>query len=156
MLKILLATLALLSLISPVSAQQVRGEKDFFKIAPRDWTLSSSGKDDERRFVSPDGDAWLSLYSTDVEGSATLIPNHWRVQPGERVTYEKRGSDWAVVSGYTHDDRIFYRRTMLACRGRKWHDLDFEYPARKKRAMDEFVTRASHALAAYRSMGCAG
>jgi 1-aminocyclopropane-1-carboxylate deaminase/D-cysteine desulfhydrase-like pyridoxal-dependent ACC family enzyme len=59
-----------------------------------------------------------------------------------------------VVSGYTADNRIFYRKTMLACGGQKWHKLEFEYPASDKRAMDEFVTRASHALGAYSSAGC--
>ena len=37
----------------------------------------------------------------------------------------------------------------LACQGRKWHNLEFEYPASDKPAMDEFVTRASYALRAY-------
>jgi hypothetical protein len=54
----------------------------------------------------------------------------------------------------TSENRIFYRKTMLACEGRKWHNLAFEYPASDKRAMDEFVTRASYALAAYNRAGC--
>jgi hypothetical protein len=78
----------------------------------------------------------------------------WGVKPDDRVTYQNRGQDWRVVSGYTAEDRIFYRRTALACHGRKWHDLEFEYPRSTKRAMDEFVTRASYALAAYGKMGC--
>jgi hypothetical protein len=36
----------------------------------------------------------------------------------------------------------------------KWHNLEFEYPASDKRTMDEFVTRASYALAAYNQAGC--
>ena len=54
-----------------------------------------------------------------------------------------------MVSGYTADNRIFYRKTILACDGRKWHNLKLEYPASDKLAMDGFVTRASYALAAY-------
>jgi hypothetical protein len=142
-------------LIAPAAAQQVHSENDFRRIAPPDWTLSPYGRDRDngRRFVSPQGNAWLSLYATPVEGS---VAAHFvkGVKPGERVTYAKHGRDWAVVSGYTDDDRIFYRRTALACSGRRWHNLDFEYPARDKRVMDEFVTRASHALAAYQSTGC--
>jgi hypothetical protein len=68
--------------------------------------------------------------------------------------YERRGQGWSAISGYTADDRIFYRETMLACGGRIWHDLAFEYPRSDKLAMDEFVTRASHALGAYSSAGC--
>ena len=60
----------------------------------------------------------------------------------------------AWFSGYTPDRRIFYRETMLACGGRQWHNLEFEYPASDKARMDRFVDRASHALGAYRSAGC--
>jgi hypothetical protein len=51
-------------------------------------------------------------------------------------------------------DRIFYRKTMLACGDRKWHNLELEYPAANKSAMDRFVTRASYALSAYNGAGC--
>jgi hypothetical protein len=142
-----------LLLIAPAVAQ-VQGKNDFRRIAPPDWTLLPYDQSTERRFVSPNREAWLSLYSTRAEGSVSTHLNDWGVKAGERVTYEKRGRSWAVVSGYTEDNRIFYRRTILACGGNKWHDLEFEYPARDKRAMDEFVTRASYALAAYNSMGC--
>jgi len=70
------------------------------------------------------------------------------------VTYQRRGEQWSVISGYTTASHIFYRETMLACGGRKWHNLEFEYPATDKPGMDEFVTRASHALGAYSSAGC--
>lgn len=81
------------------------------------------------------------------------------------MTYQRHEQSWTVVSGYTAENRIFYRKTMLACEGRKWHNLAFEYPASDKRAMfeypasdkqamDEFVTRASYALAAYSRAGC--
>ena len=59
-----------------------------------------------------------------------------------------------MVSGYTAENRIFYRKTMLACWGRKWHNLAFEYSASDKSAMDEFVTRASYALGSYSRAGC--
>jgi len=61
------------------------------------------------------------------------------------------GRRWTVVSGYTTDNR---RKTMLACGGRKWHNLELEYPASDKSAMDKFVTRASYALSAYNRAGC--
>jgi hypothetical protein len=35
-----------------------------------------------------------------------------------------------VVSGYTADNRIFYRKTMLACGGRKWHNLELSSPVK--------------------------
>jgi len=74
------------------------------------------------------------------------------VGAGDRVTYQRQGQGWNVVSGYTADNRIFYRKTMLACGGQQWHNLEFEYPASDKPAMDGFVTRASYALEAYRTV----
>jgi hypothetical protein len=53
-------------------------------------------------------------------------------------------------------NRIFYRKAILACGGRAWHYLEFEYPAAQKRAFDEFVTHSSAALGAYARSGCAG
>jgi hypothetical protein len=61
---------------------------------------------------------------------------------GERITYQRQGAGWIVVSGY-HGDRIFYRKAMLACSNHQWHQLTFEYPAPEKREFDVFVTRAS-------------
>ena len=71
----------------------------------------------------------------------------------ERITYERASRTWIVVSGY-NGDRIFYRKAMLACGGRSWHHLAFEYPADQKRAFDQFVTRASYALKEYDQIGC--
>jgi hypothetical protein len=127
---------------------------DFRVIAPHDWTLFPPGKTNDRRFVSPRRDAWLSLYASHVRGSVSSHFHQWGVNAGDRVTYERQGQGWNVVSGYTADNRIFYRKTMLACGGQQWHNLEFEYAASDKPAMDEFVKRASYALEAYRSVGC--
>jgi hypothetical protein len=145
------AVLLLMLLALPAAAQQ--GRDDYPSIVPRDWTLLPP-KNNEWRAVSPGRDAWLSLYITPAEGSISSHLRQWGVGAGDRVTYERQGQGWTVVSGYTADDRIFYRKTMLACEGHKWHNLAFEYPASDKRAMDEFVTRASYALAAYNRAGC--
>jgi serine/threonine-protein kinase len=143
--------LALMLVCLPVQAQQ--GRNDYPAIIPRDWTLLTP-KPNEWRAVSPRKDAWLSLYATPAEGSVSFHLRQWGVSAGDRVTYQQQGQGWTVVSGYTADNRIFYRKTMLACGGRKWHNLTFEYPASDKRAMDEFVTRASYALGAYSGAGC--
>lgn len=142
---------ALLVIGLPAAAQQ--GRNDFPRIIPQDWTLLPP-KSNEWRAVSPRRDAWLSLYATPIEGSVSSRLHGWGVNAGDRVTYQRQGPGWIVVSGYTAEDRIFYRKTMLACEGRKWHNLAFEYPASDKRVMDEFVTRASYALAAYNQAGC--
>jgi hypothetical protein len=83
-----------------------------------------------------------------------FVLRQFGVSPGDRVTYRRHEQSRTVVSGYTAENRNFYRETMLACEGRKWHNLAFEYPASDKQAMDESVTRASYALAAYSRAGC--
>lgn len=127
---------------------------DYLSIVPRDWTLLPDNPEThERRFVSPSGDAWLALYARpptrDIEAHLEGVRN----RENERITYERRGRAWIVVSGYK-GDRIFYRKAMLACGGRSWHHLAFEYPAEQKRAFDQFVTRASYALEIYNQVGC--
>lgn len=137
-----------------VSAAAQQGQRDFPRILPPDWRLVPSDEPNQWRAVSPRNDAWLSLYATPIQGPRTSHFRRWGVNAGDRVTYRQQGQDWSVVSGYTPDNRIFYRETMLACGARKWHNLAFEYPAIDKGRMDEFVTRASHALGAYNSAGC--
>ena len=143
---------ALILLTLPAAAQQ--GQGDFPRIVPRDWTLVTPAQSDEWRAVSPRRDAWLLLYANPVKGPIGAHLHRWGINEGDRVTYRQQRPQWSVVSGYTPDSRIFYRETMLACGGRKWHNLEFEYPATDKPRMDEFVTRASHALGAYSSAGC--
>jgi hypothetical protein len=147
-----LSAVLLLTLLSlPAAAQQ--GGNDYPSVIPRDWTLFPP-KNNEWRAVSPRQDAWLSLYITPAEGSVASHLRQFGVGRGDRVTYQRHEQSSTVVSGYTAENRIFYRKTMLACEGRKWHNLEFEYPASDKRAMDEFVTRASYALVAYGRAGC--
>lgn len=135
----------------PAVAQE--GRNDYPAIIPHDWSLLPP-KSNEWRAVSPRKDAWLSLYATPLEGPVSSHLRKWGVGEGDRVTYQRQGDRWSVVSGYAANNRIFYRKTILACGGRKWHNLAFEYPASDKPAMDEFVTRASYALGAYSSAGC--
>jgi serine/threonine-protein kinase len=106
------------------------------------------------RFVSPTGEAWLALYAKPADDHSISAHMRWvRSVKGERITYERHGQSWIVVSG-VKGDRIFYRKAMLACGNRRWHHLAFEYPAAEKRAFDQFVTQASRALRIYQRMGC--
>src|SRR5262249_28677037 len=57
---------------------------------------------------------------------------------GETLTYLRGARDWIVVSG-TKNDRIFYRKAVIACGGKLGHRMAFEYPAHGKHAMDDFV-----------------
>ena len=141
--------LALVLLTVSAAAQQ--GQRDFPRILPPDWRLVPSDAPNQWRAVSPP--LALALCDSRPKSAATHF-RRWGVNTGDRVTYRQQGRDWSVVSGYTPDNRIFYRETMLACGARKWHNLEFEYPETDKGRMEEFVTRASHALGAYNSAGC--
>jgi len=109
----------------PAAAQQ--GRNDYPTIIPRDWTLLTP-KSNEWRAMSPRKDAWLSLYATPVDGSVASRLRQWGVGEGDRVTYQRHGRGWMVVSGYTADNRIFYRRTTLACEGRNGTTLNLNIP----------------------------
>jgi hypothetical protein len=54
--------------------------------------------------------AWLSLYASHVRGPVSSHFHRWGVNAGDRVTYQRQGQGWNVVSGYTADNRIFYRK----------------------------------------------
>ena len=76
--------------------------------------------------------------SSSVSVSAPqLTATNGRSLRGERT--------WVVVSGFK-DSRIFYRKAILACAGKAWHHIAFEYPAELKTRMDVFVLAAAQAL----------
>ena len=123
---------------------------------PAGWTLlppdpARPGK----QLVAPDGEGWLLVDATPADGNFAARMDAYASRDGERVTYHKRGGSWIVVSGFRGDDRIFYRKAMLACSNTRWHEMEFEYPAAQKRAYDGFVTQASRRLGAHRNEGCA-
>ncbi len=153
--KVLLSTVVMVLLAAPVQAREPAASSDFRSIVPRDWTLLPRAESPhERRFVSPNGDAWLALYArpSDREPVRAYM-DHVKAATGGNITYERVGQGWIVVSGY-RGDRIYYEKAMLACGNGEWHHLEFEYPGAQKRAFDRFVTRASYALKAYKHAGC--
>ena len=114
---------------------------------PADWRLQPPDpKWSGKRFVSPDGQAWFAAYSTDAAKES--IDDHMRAiafAGGETLTYIRGESDWIAVSG-TKGDRIFYRKAVVACDGRAWHQIAFEYPITMRRYIDRMVQRASAAV----------
>ena len=154
----LIAVLSLAVAVSYASPPATAREADipFRSLVPNSWILLPPDPQSYgRRFVSPTGDAWLWFFAVPVNREAAVNANahQFAPPPTEQVTYERRGSDWVVSSGY-RGDRIFYRRAMLACRGTKWRHIEFEYPALEKRYFDDFITRTSFALRAYQDVGC--
>jgi hypothetical protein len=139
-----------LSVAAAYSTETDAREADvpFGGIVPNDWTLLPRAPDSlGRRFVSPSGDAWLWYFAVPANAQGGPPTSQGR------VTYQARGGDWIVTSGY-RGNRIFYRRAMLACNNTKWRQIEFEYPASEKRLFDSFVTRTSLSLRAYKEAGC--
>jgi hypothetical protein len=119
-------------------------------LVPADWQLQPPDPNWQgRRYVAPEGDAWLALYASSTGGEP--LDQHWKAVAfgeGEELTLLQRERDWLVVSGFKGDkaDRIFYRKAVLACGERSWRHVAFEYPAEAKRVYDRLVTRVAHAL----------
>lgn len=153
MLKPILCCVAML--VAACAHAAVPSKYNFGGIIPRDWTLSPSGGVNERRFVSPGGNASIVFRTEHARVSAATQLARVRAVRNGDITYEREGRTWIVVSGFK-GNRIFYTKAMLACGGRAWHYVEFEYPAAEKRAFDEFVTRSSKALGAYAQSGCRG
>jgi hypothetical protein len=80
----------------------------------------------------------------DLRGDIDRIAFH----DGEQITYLKRAPTWVAVSGY-RDGKIFYRKSNLACGGRRWNQVELIYPKERKRSMDGIVTRIAHGMTEY-------
>jgi hypothetical protein len=128
---------------------------DFGGIIPQNWHLAPPKAAYERRFTSPDGEASIALRSEHARIPVAAQLERLRTAGDGEITYEHEGRTWIVISGFK-GNRIFYTKAMLACGGRAWHYVEFEYPATQKRDFDNFVTRSSKALGAYAQIGCKG
>ncbi|MBB3952772.1 hypothetical protein [Aureimonas jatrophae] len=94
---------------------------------------------------SPDG-AELVIYA--FENAKNYDPARlvaWR-RTVDRVTYQKRGGNWAVVSGYRPDGRIFYERYIF--RGDLIHSVSIRYPEALRDPYDDLVGPVAHSLRA--------
>jgi hypothetical protein len=118
------------------------GRPNAAAVIPPGWQLQR----DEGRYVSPDGSSWFAPHASPV-GSEPIAVQMDRIarREGEIVTYFRREPDWIAVSGFK-GGRIFYRKAVVACGGKVWHHIEFEYPAALKRRMDPFVNRASYSI----------
>ena len=122
---------------------------------PPNWQLQPADPNWQgKRFLSPDGSSWLATYSFPVANEP--IAKHMQsiaFAEGETLTYLRGQPGWIVVSG-TKDDRIFYRKAAIACDGKVWHQLAFEYPSSQRQQMIPYVMRAAAIVDLAENDGC--
>lgn len=124
-------------------------------MVPPNWQLQSPNPNWKgNRFLSPDGSSWLTVYAslTTTEPIASHMQSVAFAE-SETVTYLRGERNWIAVSGIK-GDRIFYRKAVIACGGKVWHHIAFEYPMAVKRQMDPFVMRAATIVDQAENDGC--
>ena len=114
-------------------------------LVPPGWQEAGEvGAARARRYVSPDGAAWMEVSATSSKTSSVVFGSG----ADERVTYRRQTRNFIALSGY-RGDRIFYRKSNLACGGTRWHSIELEYPISAKRSMDAIVTKIAHGMNRY-------
>jgi serine/threonine-protein kinase len=137
-----LLALLLLAVAGPATAQPN-------DLVPPGWVrLPDQADQPGPRYGSPDGRAVLLGYASPADRPVRAEMDAIAFREGERITYHRRTRSWIAVSGY-RGDRIFYRKSNLACGGERWHHISLEYPAADKRKMDRTVTRIAHGMNRY-------
>lgn len=132
-----------------------KDEDDVSSWLPLGWQLQPSDPNWKgKRFISPDGFATIAIFSSEArEQSVATQMRDIAFVEGEQISYLRGERDWIVVSG-SKDNHIFYRKATLACGGKSWHRIEFEYPFEDKVKLDNLVRQFSRRLDFYRSAGC--
>lgn len=114
---------------------------------PKSWIMGEPPQNDDGRiFTSPDKRSEII-----VSGILHVLPHSEeiaaRLAPGdgETISYRKQGKGWIAVSG-TKGDQIFYRRSILSCRGMIWNSVSIRYPTIEKAKFDPLVAHVSASL----------
>src|SRR5262245_53842320 len=125
------------------------------ELVPSGWQLQPTDPNLKgQRFASPDGEGSLALYATPAEQEP--IAKHMNAiafVEGEQITHLRGEEDWIEVAGFKAD-HSFYRKAVLACAGRVWHQVAFEYPTQSQEEMTEFVSRVAKAVQNSEDQGC--
>ena len=135
-------------------AREPRGRIEAAQFVPRDWQLQPADPNWQgRRYLAPDGNAWLALYSSNAANDAAARFKAVAFADGEEVTYLRGERDRLTVSGLK-GDKIFYRKVMLACGGTQWRHVALEYPAQDKARFDRMVETISRGFERIADDGC--
>ena len=112
-----------------------------------------------RRYMSPEGDAWLAFYASPADGEP--ISAHFKAvafADGEEITALQASQDQLMVSG-VKGDQAFYRKARLACEGRQWHHVALQFPFSTDRqqvhSYQMLIAQSARALDLADNDGCA-
>jgi len=95
--------------------------------------LGESDAGDGQVFAAPDGRAELRCWGSFGIAAQQTIPEAMTqamAEPGRKVTYKHAGGDFFVLSGYV-EDRIFYRRSVLAHGVLATFELTYDAPLKE-------------------------
>jgi serine/threonine-protein kinase len=145
-------------MLAPGAAEAMRSGRGRIdspaQLVPRDWQLMPPDPNWQgRRYLAPDGNAWLAFYATNAANDAQARFKAVAFADGEDVTYLRGERDRLTVSGL-RGDRIFYRKVMLACGDTVWRHVVVEYPAAAKGDFDRFIERMSRGFDRIAEDGC--
>ena len=105
---------------------------------------------DGRTFRSPENDIVMRVYGRNQVLDDSLdtlyqdaIAGEGEFTPNREITYQDRGEDWFVISGYEGED-IFYRKTVVE--DEVFKTLELTYDAALKSEMDPIVTRIAESF----------
>lgn len=150
------AALALLLASAPVSAAEwrtyVNGRYGTTVDIPFDVFLAEPEAEngDGRRFVSRDGSASLTVFAganVDRRSLSELVRAARVDAADERVTYERKGGRWYVLSGYA-GPKVFYRKLLFSPDREVVHTIEIVYPAVAKPLYDPLTARIANSLSA--------
>src|SRR4051812_2809106 len=121
----------------PGAPRRQGDEDDVTRWLPRGWQLQPTDPNWKgRRYISADGFAKIAIFSSEVsEQSVTAQMRDIAFGEGEQISYLRGERDWVVASG-SKDNHVFYRKASLACGGKSWHRIEFEYPFEDKKKLD--------------------
>jgi len=143
------------SLIAKVPSAEPGHNYTIAELVPRNWQLQPHDPHlNGQHFISPDGKGSLTLFATTAEPQANA--KHMTTVAfvdGEQIAHLRGEKNWIEVSGIK-EDTSFYRKAMLACSGRVWHEVSFEYPTEIQDEMAEFVVRAAKAVQDSENQDC--
>ena len=136
---------------SPVIYGRERGHA----FPPADWQLQPPDPSWQgRRFVAPDGEAWLAFYASPADQeSSTAHLKAVTFADGEEVIALQGGRDRLIVTG-AKGDRMFFRKAQLACGGQQWHHVALEFPGGAQRRYQSLVAEAARAIDLAENDGC--